>query len=242
MTNLILTMAGKYERFRLFGNKIPKYLMPLGSRTILWHVIDNILLSNMELDIFLIANKRDIEFEPIVKSVMVELGIPSKNIQYIEDTNSQLETAMKASNLIDEKKHVDKIVFTNIDTLLIDRCNYFNKITNLNQNEGLIDVFDGDSHEYSYAKIQNEKVIKVVDRLPISQYACSGLYGFGSGLLFFQKAKELLSQNNKHSFTEIYNKYLQEENSVYFNHNSNKNQTIVLGTPEEYVTNLHKIS
>ena len=37
--NLVLTMAGKYQRFRLFGNKVPKYLMPLGKHTILWHVI-----------------------------------------------------------------------------------------------------------------------------------------------------------------------------------------------------------
>lgn len=241
MINLILTMAGKYERFRLFGNKVPKYLMPLGSRTVLWHVIDKLVGSNKELNIFLIANERDIEFEPIVKSIMGELGISSENIKYIKDTSSQLETALAASNFISEKC-INKIVFTNIDTLLCNRCEYFHKISNIAFNEGLMDTFEGNSHEYSYVKIENDRVVKVVDKLPISENACSGLYGFGSGSLFFDKAKELLSESNELSFTEIFNKFIEEEKTVYCNHNSNNNDTIVLGTPEEYITNLHKVS
>jgi len=234
-------MAGKYERFRLFGNKVPKYLMPLGSRTVLWHVIDKLVGSNKDLNVFLIANERDIEFEPIVKSIMQGLDIPPENIKYIKDTNSQLETAIAASNFISEDC-TSKIVFTNIDTLLSNRSEYFQKMSKLTFNEGLMDTFEGDSHEYSYAKTEFDRVIKIVDKLPISENACSGLYGFGSSSFFFSKAKELLSDSNVLSFTEIFNKYIEEEKSVYCNHNPNKNDTIVLGTPEEYITNLHKVS
>jgi NDP-sugar pyrophosphorylase family protein len=241
MINLILTMAGKYERFRLFGNKVPKYLMPLGSRTVLWHVINNMVSSNEDLNFFLIANERDIEFEPIVKSIMEELRIPPENIKYIKDTNSQLETALTASSLLSEQCE-NKIAFTNIDTLLSNRYDYFQKISNLTFNEGLMDTFEGSSHEYSYAKTENDKVVKIVDKLPISENACSGLYGFGSSLFFFDKAKELLSESNELSFTEIFNKYIEEGLNVYSNHNPNKNDTIVLGTPEEYITNLHKVN
>jgi len=241
MINLILTMAGKYERFRLFGNKVPKYLMPLGSRTVLWHVINKLVDSNEELNVFLIANERDIEFEPIVKSIMDELRIPLENIKYIKDTHSQLETALAASHFISENDK-DKIVFTNIDTLLSNRNGYFQKIANLTFDEGLMDTFEGDSHEYSYAKTDTDRVVKIVDKLPISENACSGLYGFGSSSFFFDKAKKLLSDSNELSFTEIFNKYIEEGKDVYCNHNPNKNDTIVLGTPEEYITNLHKVS
>lgn len=241
MINLILTMAGKYERFKLFGNKVPKYLMPLGSRTVLWHVINKLVDSNEELNVFLIANERDVEFEPIVKSIMEELGIPSENIKYIKDTNSQLETAIAASSFISEEC-VDKIVFTNIDTLLSNRGKYFKMMSALTVNEGLIDTFEGNSHEYSYAKIESNKIVKVVDKLPISENACSGLYGFGSSSFFFDNARDLLSGNSELSFTEIFNKYIEAKNIVYYNHNPNKNDTIVLGTPEEYITNLHKVS
>jgi NDP-sugar pyrophosphorylase family protein len=234
-------MAGKYERFRLFGNKVPKYLMPLGSRTVLWHVIDKLVGSTENISVYLIANERDIEFEPIVKSIMAELDIPSVNIKYIKDTNSQLETASAASSFIHEAC-IKKIVFTNIDTILSNRYAYFQKISNLTFNEGLVDTFEGSSHEYSYAKIENDRVVKIVDKLPISENACSGLYGFGSSSFFFAKAKELLSDSNKLSFSEIFNKNIEEGAVVYWNHNSNKNDTVVLGTPEEYITNLHKIS
>ena len=37
--NLVLTMAGQYSRFKLFGSKVPKYLLPLGTETILAEVI-----------------------------------------------------------------------------------------------------------------------------------------------------------------------------------------------------------
>jgi NDP-sugar pyrophosphorylase family protein len=241
MINLILTMAGKYERFRLFGNKVPKYLMPLGSRTVLWHVIDKLVGSSEQLNVFLIANERDIEFEPIVKSIMKELGISPENIKYIKDTNSQLETALAATNFI-SKKSTSKIVFTNIDTLLSNRFDYFRRMSNLTFNEGLMDTFEGNSHEYSYAKIENDRVVKIVDKLPISDNACSGLYGFGSSSFFFDKAKELLLESNELSFTEIFNKYIEEGQTVSCNHNPNKNDTIVLGTPEEYITNLHKVN
>ena len=234
-------MAGKYERFRLFGNKVPKYLMPLGARTVLWHVIDKLVGSNEQLNVFLIANERDIEFEPIVKSIMKELGISPENIKYIKDTHSQLETALAATNFI-SKKSTNKIVFTNIDTLLSNRADYFRTMSNLTFNEGLMDTFEGNSHEYSYAKIENDRVVKIVDKLPISDNACSGLYGFGSSSFFFDKAKEVLLDSNELSFTEIFNKFIEEEKAVYCNHNSNKNDTIVLGTPEEYITNLHKVS
>ena len=33
--NLVLTMAGKYSRFKLFGSKVPKYLLPLATKTVL---------------------------------------------------------------------------------------------------------------------------------------------------------------------------------------------------------------
>ena len=55
--NLVLTMAGKYQRFRLFGNKVPKYLMPLGKYTILWHVIYELVHSAPNAQLYFIANK-----------------------------------------------------------------------------------------------------------------------------------------------------------------------------------------
>lgn len=240
MMNLILTMAGKYERFRLFGNKVPKYLMPLGSRTVLWHVIDKLVDPNIELNVFLIANERDLEFEPIVKSIMQELGISADNIKYIKDTHSQLETAIMASNFVNENCD-DGIVFTNIDTILSNRSDYFRKLAKLSKFDGIIDTFEGDSHEYSYAQIEDEKVIKIVDKLPISNNACSGLYGFGSASTFFIKAKKLFSKNKESGFTELLNKYIEGPEVVYYHKNDYRNDTIVLGTPEEYITNLHKI-
>ena len=38
--NLVFTMAGKYSRFKLFGSKVPKYLLPLSNGTVLFKIIE----------------------------------------------------------------------------------------------------------------------------------------------------------------------------------------------------------
>jgi CTP:molybdopterin cytidylyltransferase MocA len=64
MIDIILTMAGKYSRFRLFGSKIPKYLLPLGRGTMLSEVIRHLKQSARESKIYLITNRNDQMFFP----------------------------------------------------------------------------------------------------------------------------------------------------------------------------------
>jgi len=98
--NLVLTMAGKYTRFKLFGNKVPKYLLPLGAETILSIIIDQFMRSIPKAQVYLIANRHDQIFFPIVRSIMDKHDIDTSNIIYIDDTSSQLETALHVSELL----------------------------------------------------------------------------------------------------------------------------------------------
>ena len=75
--NLVLTMAGKYSRLKLLGSKIPKYLLPLSTKTVLMEVIGQYLLSYPTLRVYLIANRADQLFFPIVRSII-------KSFEYIK--------------------------------------------------------------------------------------------------------------------------------------------------------------
>ena len=91
--NILFTMAGKYERFKLFGNKIPKYLVPLGKNTVLWHVI-NSLPRKDSINVFFIANNN----EPGIISKIAECLATNKiNIsEFVNKSRGDL-----ACNIID---------------------------------------------------------------------------------------------------------------------------------------------
>ncbi|MDB4794717.1 hypothetical protein OAG73_00775 [bacterium] len=245
--NLVLTMAGKYEQNKLFGNKVPKYLMPLGKATVLWHVIEEFVKTGIDLKVFLLANHRDREFFPILKAIMDDFYIPTKNLTYLSDTASQLETASKISVAF-EDKIVTKdrpIAFGNIDTIVKNRRYFFDKLETMDSESGLIDVFSGNSQGYSYilsSSDNDDAVLDITDHHRLSKSACSGLYGFGSARFFYAKCREYLKKNKSTNFTECYRFLLNEKVPINYAKSYDLRDTIVVGTPEEYIINLHRFN
>jgi len=239
--NLILTMAGKYSRFKLFGNKVPKYLLPLGSETILAVVIKYYLQSAPSCNLFLIANRHDQIFLPIVRSIMGRYEIDNKSLIYIDDTSSQLETALSASELLQAEQFEAPVAFANIDTVLQERHNFFHTLEKCSRETGLLDTFKGDNNQYSFARVDEDgKVADVVDKNVISSKACSGLYGFGSYSVMLEMAAEMLRINGEANFTDLYKNYIATGKEVFALYTKDPKYTIVLGTPEEYVINIHR--
>jgi len=245
--NLVLTMAGKYQRFRLFGNKVPKYLMPLGKTTVLWHVLNALHSVDSDINIYLLANDSDRDFFPIIKSVMKDFSISQKNIGYISDTKSQLDTAMHIFDVFQElgQDSDSPIAFTSIDTILRHRRCFFDGLAKLGPTSGLIDVFPGSSHDYSYILPEGNgasNVREIADYHCLSDMACSGLYSFGSVSFFKKNCQSFLKNNKAGNFTSFYSTLLESGYAIHYSHASDVRDTLVLGTPEEYIVNLHRFS
>lgn len=239
--NIALTMAGKYSRFKLFGNKVPKYLLPLGAETILAEVIKKFKTSCPECHLYLIANRNDQIFFPIVKSIMRMYNVNEKSLIYIDDTSSQLETALNLNELLQKGEHHSPIAFSNIDTILFNREEFFEKLKKCDKKNAILDTFIGGSNQYSYARIDSsDRVVDVADKSIISNNACSGLYGFGSFLEMSMLAEELLRKDGESNFTSLYKHYLNNGRDVSSHSISQVGSTIVLGTPEEYLINIHR--
>jgi dTDP-glucose pyrophosphorylase len=240
---LVLTMAGKYERFKLFGNKVPKYLMPLGANTILWHVLYELKRVAPDTEFFLIANKDDRDFFPVVTAILKNFSIPQENLEYVSNTKSQLATAVCAEKAFNNRliQSKEPIVFGNIDTVIKGRRSFFDRLENIKEDQGLIDSFVGSSHSYSYLKSNKNGIVEMIsDGARLSNKACSGLYAFGSGISFFRYAKTFLNTKEDANFTELYRELISNDMVVYVCHNDDSRDTIVLGTPEEYTVNIHR--
>ena len=239
--NIVFTMAGKYNRFRLFGNKVPKYLLPLGSGTVLSNVIEVMKYNADNANFYFVANRDDQLFHPILKSILKRFKIPLSSLLYIDDTASQLQSAMMAMELLSEEEKDSPICFANIDTIVKNRKIFFQKLAECKENESLLDTFHGNSPSYSYIRTNDHHgVSHVLDKKVVSSFACSGLYGFGSYRKMADKAKDVLKINSAANFTELYNTFIEKSQRVDFLNSDDPNDTIVLGVPEEYLINIHR--
>ncbi len=230
--NLILTMAGRYSRFVDEGYRIPKYLLPWGSKSILSEIIYNLNKNNAFENIFLIANKRDEIYMPHVRQILKSLNIPTENLFLISDTDGQAETAYEAIKSIKNMfgKINDPIVFHNIDTILYNRS--FTILPAIfNEYDGYMDIFKSSNHNYSYVLVEDETVQTIAEKIVISNTATSGLYGFSN----IDKFLEFYTKNDLY-ISSIYQKMIENGERIATSDVYSEKDTIVLGTPSEYLT------
>ena len=192
-------------------------------------------------NIFLLANKNDQIFYPIVKSILANYNISTSSIIYIDDTLSQLDTALQVRDLLSPFQFSIPISFTNIDTVIRNRNNFFSALVSCTSGQSVLDTFPARNPAYSYARINTDNTLAdIADFHRISDTACSGLYGFASLNDLLDLTNSPPHESSTMNFTSIYKKMLSLGDKVYCCHNSQPNETIVLGTPEEYIINIHR--
>jgi len=225
---LVLTMAGRYQRFTDEGYTLPKYLLPWKDRTILWTILSELLQNKVFSDVYLVGNHRDENFMPHVRIIMEYNGIPRKNLILIPDTTGQAQTAFLG---IQDLNLFEPVVFANVDTILYNRD--LTKIPPiLNKVSGYIDVFEAHNKEYSFVLVNdNREVTDVAEKILVSDLATSGLYGFSSvGLYrtYFERYPCLY-------ISSIYKNMIEDKGLVIVGEKHKESDTIVLGTPQEYI-------
>jgi NDP-sugar pyrophosphorylase family protein len=229
---LVLTMAGRYSRFTSEGYKFPKYLLPWGDKPILAEILHEMSKGEQFSHVFLVANFRDEAYMPHVHKILSSCKIPNKHLVLIHDTNGQAETAYKGIELIEEHGCANKpILFHNIDTILFKR-DFVEVRKKLQTNDGYIDVFKANNHEYSYILLDSVgQVIEIAEKRVISSNATSGMYGFAN----VQTFKKYYNDNEDLYISSIYKKMITSGGSVETGSIHSESDTIVLGTPTDYI-------
>jgi len=223
-------MAGYNTRFHDVGFDIPKYLLPWNGTTIIHDILKN--FGNVQQTV-LVANKRDSYFKEQLLETIKPLGLNENNILYIGDTKGQAHTAaigvaqLYQNSLSTFIHNADTIVTgRNLELLSLDmQGEYF---------DGYVDVFVGNSPKYSYVRAYEENVIEIVEKKQISPYASSGLYGFSSADVYMAHYDKLLQQNDELYVSDVLQNMIMSGKRIFMNGLSNTQETIVLGSPQEY--------
>jgi dTDP-glucose pyrophosphorylase len=228
--NLVICMAGYNTRFHDVGFDIPKYLLPWNGTTIIHDILKN--FGEVQQTI-LVANKRDIYFKEQLLETIKPLGLNENNILYIGDTKGQAHTA--AIGVGQLYRNQLPTFIHNADTVIVGRNLELLATDMLNEcYDAYIDVFVGNSPKYSYVRAYEENVLEIVEKKQISPYASSGLYGFSSADMYMGHYDNLVQQNEEMYVSDVLQNMLASDKRIFMNGLTNNQDTIVLGSPQEY--------
>ena len=227
--NLVICMAGYNTRFHDVGFDIPKYLLPWNGKTIIHDILKNLGPTKQTI---LVANNRDKYFNEQLIETIEPLGLTSDNILYIGDTKGQAHTAAIGMTQLD---HMSLPTFVhNADTIVTGRN--LNEIVKLMDDiyDMYVDVFVGNSPKYSYVRAYENIVTEIVEKKQISPYASSGLYGFSSAHSYLNYCNEYIQEKSELYIADVIQSMIDDDKRAYMNSLGNYQETIVLGSPQEY--------
>ena len=231
--NLIITMAGKYLRFKKAGYAIPKFLLPLrNGHTVFQEIMEQFVSGYDFENIIFVANTEDLKHKKAIVEAIKACGIQQYDLIFIRDTKGQAETALMGIDELKKKQcNSNKVIIHNIDTVLYDRD--IQQIdTLLDKYSGYIDVFEANEDCYSYVKTADNQIItEIKEKKVISNKATTGLYAF-SDMDVYRRYYQQLKTDKEYYISFIYELMLRDKKEITINSRTAK--TIILGTPEEY--------
>lgn len=190
MINILLPSMGAATFFKDFF--FPKPLIEIGNMTMLELVIGNFQRVRERQLIYVVLEEDCNKFHIDCSVKLLEkdtIIIPLKN-----QTAGALCTALLAVEYIDNDT---PLIIANSDQIIdVDYNQVIETFIKQNADAGVI-TFPSIHPRWSYVKMENNEVIEVAEKKPLSNKAIAGFYYYRQGHDFVEAAKQaLLKQNN----------------------------------------------
>jgi dTDP-glucose pyrophosphorylase len=230
--NIIIPLGGKGLRFQKEGYNMPKPLIKVLNKEILYYTLDNLSMID-EDKIFIIYNKDldDFNFKEIIINKYPKIVL----IRLDHDTKGASETIFIGL----------KEIILNYDyhkkTILIDGDTFYNenileKFRKLDSKNAVFYIKNYEVNPiFSYIQMDNENnIIAIKEKEKISDYANTGAYAFDDINILYNYAKYVV-QNNITFKNEIYISciidIMLKEQQHFIGIELKSKDVIVLGTP-----------
>lgn len=225
----VLPMAGRGSRFSGSGYAQPKPLIPIDGTPMFALALGSISKLDITKLVVITLREHDIDYHAS-ELIKKNSPYPTEIILLNDITEGQLCTVMAA------KEHLlsgEDIIIVSSDTIIIS--NLHEDIKNKRPDcKGLISVANMPGDRWSFAKTDTTgKVVKVAEKVRISDHASTGLYYFSSGVGFCSQADEILGKKEKtkgeYYVIPVYQKFIDQGDFVGI---SIATKMWDLGTPE----------
>lgn len=235
MLNILLPMAGRGERFREAGFKLPKPLIDVQGRPMTKVVIDNLRPNAAHRFIFLCLREHIEQFG--LDEKLAEWA-PGREIIIVDQvTQGAACTVLLAKHL-----------FNNSNPLMIANCDQYvdcdidDYLSTMEQStaDGLIMTFLSDHPKWSYCGMRTDGTVSsVIEKKVISNEATVGIYNYRKGSDFVSAAEEMIKKdlrvNGEFYVAPVYNEMIAKgAKLVTHNIGSDGKGMYGLGTPADY--------
>ena len=198
--NIVISLAGKSDRFFKDGFTKPKYLLPMINGETMIEMAINTL--NIPGNLFLIVQREHCEKFAI--DTFLQEKYPSAKICYLDKyTQGAAESCYLATkNFIDNDQ---PLLISNCDQALEWNSEDFINKTLSSDSDGAILTYYADTNRNSYASVQETStlVTKTAEKEVISNHSLVGVHSWKQGSDFCRSVEHML-ENNIRANNEFY--------------------------------------
>jgi len=175
---VIITMAGAGSRFRNHGCDVPKYMIKARGYTLFEWSISSLVNFFDDHFIFACLSEHDQNW---IRQRAVDFGV--KKVSIASRPSISLGQAETAYDVIHLAENGRPVWIFNIDTYIANGLSPLD----LSGYQGCVYVFESRNPSMSFVKYnETGEVVDIAEKVPISNWATVGLYGFESAALYQQ--------------------------------------------------------
>lgn len=190
MINILLPAMGNSMFFKDYY--FPKLMLEIGGETVLEKIIGNYANLREKHFVFVLNQKDCMDFH-IDKSAKIITDLESSIIILKNQTGGALCTCLLA---IKEINTNEPLVIANCDQIIdVDYKDVLEYFESKDYDAGVI-TFPSIHPRWSYVRMENEYVIEVAEKRPLSKHAIAGFYYFKHGADFIEAAKRTILKEN----------------------------------------------
>ena len=224
---ILIPLGGLGTRFKKFGYTLPKPLINVMGKPIIFWLLDNLNLTN--IDYIIIPYNLEIKkyrFEERLKKKYTKINFIFVKLE--NNTRGAAETIY----ITLAKQHVN-----DMPILCLDGDNFYvQDIIKEWNGDNCVYVFEDTSNDpvYSYIKLKNNKIVDIIEKKKISNFASTGGYGFQSWHLLKDYCKKIIDNNimqkNEFYTSTVIREMIKDEH-CFLPKYVNEEKYICLGTP-----------
>jgi len=231
--NIIIPLGGKGERFKKEGYNLPKPLIKVFEKEILYYVIDNLDIYEND-KVFIIYNNEldNYDFSEIIATKYPFI----KLIRLEKETKGATETIfIGLEYIIQNYKFNKKTILIDGDTFYTE--NILDKFRKINTNGIFYTINKQENPIFSYINLnENNHVIEIKEKIKISNNANTGAYCFDNIYTLYEYSKYIIFNNvvfqNEPYISCIIDKMV-SDNENFEGILLNENFVHILGTPNQ---------
>lgn len=191
---ILILMAGEDKFVAEHGRDYPKYLLEIGEKTLIQHVLDS--LSILEGHITFIIRKED--NEKFYLGNTLRILSPESNVICVSgETKGAVCTALFA---IDDINNDNELLVINGNQLIdYDLREIIQDFRDRKLDGGIL-TFDSVHPKWSYVRLNEEQlVVQTSEKRPISSMATAGCYYYKSGAEFVDACFSVIRKDTNHN-------------------------------------------